>query len=134
MKVTFNPVVTVVEVPPRNSTNSKSAAIDRISQHSDAVPNHMHAQRLQARMTAAEIPKPSALEHARTVAYKAALVSGALSLATIACAFFIKNGWAIPVGFAGACVLLFCAAGKRTQEIEAMSQEMAKKSKEPCPV
>lgn len=134
MKVTFSPVVTVFEVPPRNSTNSKSAAIDRSSQHSDAVPNHMHAQRLQARMAVAETKKTSTLESARTVAYKAALASGALALATIACAFFVKNGWAIPVGFAVACVLLFCAAGKRTQEIEAMSQEMAKKSKEPCPV
>lgn len=133
MKVTFNPVVTVVEVPPRNSTNSKSAAIDRSSQHSDTVPNHIHAQRLQARMTAAEIPKPSALEHARTVAYKAALVSGALSLATIACAFFIKNGWAIPVGFAVACVLLFCAAGKKTKEVERMCEEM-KNNQQECPI
>ena len=134
MKVSKATLSVIVEQPPSYAPSSQNARIETSFHNSDMVQNYIHAQRLQAQMSTAETTKSSAIDKARTIAYKAALVSGVLALATIACAFFVKNGWAIPVGFAGLCVLLFCASGKRTQEIEAMSQEMAKKSKEPCPV
>ncbi len=134
MKVSNTILPVIVEQPPSYSPSSQNARIEGSFHQSEMVQNHLHAQRLQARMAVAETKKTSTLESARTVAYKAALASGALALATIACAFFVKNGWAIPVGFAVLCVLLFCFAGKRTQEIEAMSQEIENKSQEHCPV
>lgn len=129
MKVSKTTLPAIVEQPPSYSPSSQNARIEGSFHRSEMVQNHLHAQRLQARM-AAETKKPSALEGARTVAYKAALASGALALATIACAFFITNGWAIPVGFAVLCVLLFVAAGKRTQEIERTSEQMRNNQQE----
>jgi hypothetical protein len=132
MKVRKTTLPVIVEKPPSYSPSSQNARIEGSFHRSEIVQNHLHAQRLQARM-AVETKKPSVLESARTVAYKAALASGALALATIACAFFITNGWAIPVGFAVLCVLLFVAAGKRTQEIERTSEQMRNNQQE-CPV
>lgn len=130
-----NPSMPVIpEVPASYAPSSQNARIETSFHNSDMAQNYITAQRLQAQMSTAETTKPSAIDKAKTVAYKAALISGVLALATISCAFFVKNGWAIPVGFAGMCVLLFCASGKKTQEIEAMSQEMAQKSQEHCPV
>lgn len=130
-----NPSMPVIpEVPASYAPSSQNARLETSFHNSDMVQNYIHAQRLQAQMSTAETTKPNALDKARTVAYKAALTSGVLALATIACAFFVKNGWAIPAGFAGMCVVLFCAAGKRTPEIEAMSQEIENKSQEHCPV
>lgn len=134
MKVSKATLPVIVEQPPSYAPSSQNARIETSFHNSDMVQNYIHAQRLQAQMSTAETTKPNALDKARTVAYKSALTSGVLALATIACAFFVKNGWAIPVGFAVSCVLLFCAAGKRTQEIEAMSQEIENKSQEHCPV
>ena len=133
MKVSKTTLPAIVEQPPSYSPSSQNARIEGSFHRSEMVQNHLHAQRLQARMVVAETKKTSALESARTVAYKAALASGALALATIACAFFITNGWAIPVGFAVLCVLLFVAAGKRTQEIERTSEQMRNNQQE-CPV
>lgn len=133
MKVSKTTLPVIVEQPSSYSPSSQNARIEGSFHQSEMVQNHLHAQRLQARMAAAETQKPSTLESARTVAYKAALASGALALATIACAFFITNGWAIPVGFAVLCVLLFVAAGKRTQEIERTSEQMRNNQQE-CPV
>lgn len=134
MKVSKATLPVIVEQPPSYAPSSQDARLETSFHNSNMVQNYIHAQRLQAQMSTAETTKPSAIDKARTVAYKAGLISGVLALATISCAFFVKNGWAIPVGFAGLCVLLFCAAGKKTQEIEAMLQEMSKESQEHCPV
>lgn len=132
MKVSNTTLPVIVEQPHSYAPSSQNARIEGSFHRSEMVQNHLHAQRLQARM-AVETKKLSVLESARTVAYKAALVSGALALATIACAFFITNGWAMPVGFAVLCVLLFVAAGKRTEEIERASEQMRNNQQE-CPI
>lgn len=130
-----NPSMPVIpEVPASYAPSSQNARIETSFHKSDMVQNYITAQRLQAQMSTAETTKQSSIDKARTVAYKAALVSGVVSLATIACAFFVKNGWAIPTGFAGMCLLCFLLAGKRTTEIDQVSAEMREIAKEPLPI
>lgn len=124
----------IVEGPVSYAASSQDARVEGSFHRSEMVQNHIHAQRLQAQMAAAEIKKIPVSQQLRNVSYKAALVTGAMAFPTIACAFFVKNGWAIPAGLAATCLLCFLLAGKRTPEIEQASAEMRERAKEPLPM
>ena len=124
MKI-HNSIILEMQKPPVSyASSSQNAQVNGSWHNSDMAQQYMTAQRLQETIKAMPTKKVSSCETARTVCYKTAIGLGVLTFPAIVCAFFVKNGWTIPAGCAVSSLLLFCLAGKRTEEIKTMSRDL----------